>query len=168
MPIVTRHTGPRFSRAPCPPWWVDAVIKKLDVELEITRKELAARLRVKGLNLSEAKILRCIHPDEQKRIPTLAAMDAISDELSLPRPVVMADSETIALALQGTVLLARGDADRMKIAAGVPNPTYESHTSSVDTAHASSDGARGKHPAEMGNRGPKAGRARPASTRRAP
>lgn len=132
---------------------------------ELTLKGLAKAITAKGTELSEFQVIRCLHPDEKRRIPTLEAVQAISDYLQLPRPVVVADSELEALAIQGALLLRDVDSDQRKVSVRLPTSPTHRQTKIVDAPDASREGESEAIGGAVGRGGSKASSLRSRSVR---
>jgi len=86
---------------------------------KLEKKELARALVARGIGVSEMMVLRALHPDQSKRVATLETIEAISDALGLPRPVVVAATPELALELQSVLAFNAVDAERLRISAEV-------------------------------------------------
>lgn len=150
---------------PCPEWWLKAARAKL-AERGMTKRELSKRLIADGDLITEIMVIRCLHDEESKRVTTLEAVEAISDFLVIPHPVVIARNQAEALALHGTVAMFQVDVDQVKIAAGVPEADLSDHTPTLNTAHANSDGDAGDDDEALDGSGQKPPRRRSAAIRK--
>lgn len=106
--------GEKGWRSPLPHWWVDEANDRLK-RRGLDKKQLARALHGKGHNVSEMMVLRALHPIEAKRLATLETLDAISDALGMPRPVVVAATFAQALELQAAVAFDAAAAARLRI-----------------------------------------------------
>lgn len=110
--------GEKGWRSPVQQWWVDEANDRL-LRRGVDKKTLARSLIARGHGVSEMMVLRALHPIAEKRVATLETLDAISDALGLPRPVVVAATYSDALELQRTVSFSAADAERIRITAAV-------------------------------------------------
>lgn len=153
--------GEKGWRSPLPEWWVDEANERLR-RRGIDKKTLARSLQGRGHAVSEMMVLRALHPDPIKRIATIETIDAISDALGIPRPVVVAGSFADALELQRTVSFSAADAERLRISAEV-----DLQARGESAPHGSDARATGTVTAVDDGRA-RAVSTRPAKTRRAP
>ncbi len=160
--FMPRKKGPRGRRSPCPEWWVTEANRRLAVR-GVTKKQLAKRLSANAFPISEMMVLRCLHEDEAERIPTIEALDAISDALGMPRPVVVADTLAQALELHAVVAFGAADADRLRISTEV-----DRHEDLQSTQRSGVDGSDGRKTrnSEVDEGRTRAPKHRPATIRR--
>lgn len=114
LPLMSGKNGPRGRRSPCPEWWVEEANARMK-RRGITRKQLARALSRNPFPISEMMIIRCLHSDPEERVPTIEALEAISDALGIPRPVIVANTLAQALELQAAVSFDAIDAERLRI-----------------------------------------------------
>lgn len=110
--------GDKGWRSPVPDWWVERARERLG-RRQLTLKTLAQALAAHGIAVSEMMVIRALHEDPTRRVATLETLNAISDALGLPRPIVVADSFELALELQSAVAFRAADADAIRIRAEV-------------------------------------------------
>src|ERR1043166_4418658 len=91
--------GEKGWRSPLPQWWVEEANKRL-ARRQLEKKTFARALTAQGRAVSEMMVLRALHPNPDKRVATIETLDAISDALNMPRPVVVAATYADALELQ--------------------------------------------------------------------
>jgi hypothetical protein len=93
----------RGRAVPVRPWWPRLVLRALRGELPgrerpaMTQRELVSELRKLGIPVGESQLSRTLSGDS----PLLHVVQATSDYLGLPHPVVVADTEAEALAIAG-------------------------------------------------------------------
>lgn len=154
----------RGSRSPCPEWWVTEANRRL-AHRGLTKKQLAKAFASKGLQVSEMMVLRCLHDDPRRRVPTIEAIAHISDALGIPRPVVVAASIDQARELNAVVAFSELDAKALAIAADVSDDRSNGVTDEgSDTAQRRNT----RNAAPVDGRGPRAPKTRPEAVRRAP
>jgi hypothetical protein len=100
----------------------------------VTKKKLARALIAHGRKISEMMVIRCLLDDDKERIPTIEAIDAISDALGIPRPVVVAESFEQAREIEAAVRFSIADADAMALAASVGRAAQVSDTEHLSAA----------------------------------
>jgi hypothetical protein len=110
--------GEKGWRSPLPEWWVAEANDRL-ARRQLEKKTFARALTAQGHAVSEMMVLRALHPNPSKRVATIETLDAISDALNMPRPVVVAATYADALELQRTVSFGAADAERLRISAAV-------------------------------------------------
>jgi len=149
--------GEKGWRSPLPNWWVEEANDRLR-RRELDKKTFAHALKARGAHVSEMMVLRALHPDPQRRVVTIETLDAISDALGMPRPVVVAVTYAQALELQAAVSFNAADAERLRISAEVDREQglQSSSRSGVD----GSDGRTARHVGQMDE-----GRTRSVATR---
>lgn len=138
--------GQKGWRSPHPRWWVDEANARLS-KRALDKKALAAALRKGGRPISEMMVLRALHPVEAKRVATIETLDAISDALGMPRPIVVAATFEQALELQATISFSAVDADRLRIAAEVDR--QQALRDDPKEWSAERDGRRSRNPGTM-------------------
>lgn len=121
-----------------PTWWAESVRKALK-DNGHDQQWLAEQLGVDPPRVS--KVLTY-------KVPTLELIIAISNLVHVPLPVVIADTEAEALAIDGTRrmfrLKSRAKAQVPGTKTGVGASVSEDQTGAVKPVHASSEGRRGK------------------------
>jgi hypothetical protein len=138
-----------------------------------TKKTLARALEQKGLGISEMMVIRCLHEDPERRIPTVEAIAAISAAVGIPRPVFVARSIEQARELEAVIAFGELDAKALAIASGVGDDGGNGGDGKR-VPEAEQDGAaQGRGPgraatATMGGRGQRVEAARPQAVRRTP
>lgn len=90
--------GQKGWRSPQPQWWVDEARRQLKIQNK-SIDDVAAVLQ-----MDPTMVTRALHRDPDRRVATLETLDAISDELRMPRPIVVATSLDLALKLQRLTL----------------------------------------------------------------
>ncbi len=137
----------RGQSVPPPLWWIREVNAHLKTK-KISQAKLAADLADKGITIN--MVQRCLST-KGRRVTTIIALEAISDHLGFPRPVVFARSHAEALAIHGARLIfeAREDITQAsEIATGVGpsgvDPSKRSQTDRIHTENASSERKRRK------------------------
>lgn len=157
--------GKKGWRSPVPDWWVAEGRERLG-RRGLDKKTFALGLRGDGHPISEMMVLRALHRNPAKRIVTIETLNIISDELKMPRPVVVAQSFADALELQRTVSFNAADAERLRISAEVDREkALRSRETPVGDG---SDGGTARNPGEVDDGGPRAVGSGPSKTRRAP
>lgn len=116
------------------PWWGLAVRREYK-RLGIDQKELARRI-----NADPPEVSRAISGQQ----PILEVVLAISDELKLPFPVLLPDSEAEANHLAMQRRLFKRDLQFEEITAGVAETPTESHTKVVPLENAIRERKQGR------------------------
>jgi hypothetical protein len=129
----------------------------------VEKKELAKSLTPVGV--SEMMVLRALHPKMDKRVATIETLNAISDALGLPRPVIVATSYEQAFELQKLTSFDAADATRMRISAEIDRERalQAPAKSSVDGIDGRTRTAR-----EVDDSRPRTAQGRSSTVRRAP
>lgn len=125
----------RRKSIPIHGWWRDAVRREIELRKRagtLTQKKLAAKI-----GTSEPQLTRAINLTQ----PVLEIVIAISDELELPYPVLLPETEEEALYLATQRRMFKSDRQVHDIATGVAETTQESQTPVVPSSH---DGSRRK------------------------
>lgn len=137
--VANDHAPERRGRTvPIEDWWGEAVKRELKKNAANdaapgNQKELAEKLDIDPAHLNRA-IKPEAHPDWR---PVEWIVIAVSDELKLPYPFLIPETEEIALELAKQHRLHKRVAHAHEIAAGVPRKTKESQTSDLASEHAS-------------------------------
>lgn len=161
--------GEKGWRSPLPDWWVSRANDRIR-RRGIDKKGLAKALEGSGRAVSEMMVIRALHPIESKRVATLETLDAISDALALPRPVVVAATYEQALELQATVAFDAVARDAHALAAEVEAEAAERLPlqSGSGSGVSRRDGRTTRDVEAVERGGQQAGADRPEKARRAP
>lgn len=157
--------GDKGWRSPLPNWWVDEANDRLK-RRRLDKKALAHRLAGGARPISEMMVLRALHPQPAKRVATLETIEAISDVLGIPRPIVVARTLREALELHATMAFDAADADRLRIAAEVDRENALRRE--VEPAYRETHGRTTKPDGAMEDGGARAERSRPQTPRLTP
>jgi hypothetical protein len=157
---MARASGPRGSRSPCPEWRVTEANRRL-AQHGLTKKRLAKALAAHGI--SEMMVLRCLHEDPRRRVPTIEAITHISRALGIPMPVFVARSMEESRAIEAAVAFSELDAKTLAIATDVSDDGRDGDTDEEQGA-----AVQHRNTATMDGRRPRAPAARPQAVRRAP
>jgi hypothetical protein len=101
--------GKKGWRSPHPEWWIDEARRQLKLRGHDI-KTLAVTL-----GLEYTKVLRALHRDPEERTVTIETLNAISDELGIPRPIVVAASIDDAIELRRRTLAKAADGVRRSV-----------------------------------------------------
>ena len=124
---------PRGRTVPIAAWWGALAKRKIKEHPTLDQKTLAAKLEI-----DEAQLTRALHdPSHKDWKPVLEIVMAVSDELGIPYPMRIAETEEIALGLAEHHRLLRRDAQLKEIRPGVPKKTQESQTIEVQSKNGS-------------------------------
>jgi transcriptional regulator with XRE-family HTH domain len=107
-------------------WWTQAVTRELGAR-RLKQKDLALKL-----GEATSAISRCINREK----PIYELLIAISDELTIPYPVILPETEHEALRLAEHRRLLRSDLQLAEIRAGVGESSRESQTAPLPSEHA--------------------------------
>lgn len=154
--------GERGWRSPLPKWWVDAVHAEL-ARRQLDKKQLARQFAAAGIRVSEMMVLRALHPDPTKRIATLETIEAISDAMLLPRPIVVAETQAQALELHRAIAFSDADAERLRIGSLLRDGKRSQ--SGADLFDEGSDGRTSRITGTLEAGGPRPPGARPKAVR---
>ena len=97
-----------------PDWWVIEArgrLKRRSIDIKV----LAGALKKSGQSISEMMVLRALHRNVKKRVASIETLEAVSDALGIPRPIVVAHSLAEALEIQSAVAFSAADATRLQI-----------------------------------------------------
>jgi len=117
-------------------WWTNAVLAKLRPEARTgpTQKDLADKL-----GMSTSKVSRAISREK----PLYDAVIAISDELGVPRPVLLPESLDEAVDLGKHSKLIRSDRQRAEVEVSPPRPKKSVSRENAKSRRATPDPRRG-------------------------
>jgi transcriptional regulator with XRE-family HTH domain len=106
-------------------WWPEAVKRQLE------KKGIDQKTLAKNISATEPEVTKCV----RRKNPVYELLIAISDELDIPYPVILPESEAEALRLATERRLFRRDLQLAQIQAGVPERTVEDQTPKVPSEH---------------------------------
>lgn len=132
--LVGEESERRRRTVPIHDWWADAVRREMPKQSPPLNQKLLA----KKIGAAESEVSRALRPtDHEQHKPVLEIVMAISDELKLPYPIIVPETEEIALHLATQHRLVRRDVKIGEIKPGVARSTKESQTRSVVSEHGS-------------------------------
>lgn len=174
--FVTPKTEPRGRTIPIAPWWGVAVKRELDENAKNSKltDEENARIKeiladdkqelpkthiprtqdelAKKLGFASSEVSRARKPFDEGGKPVLEIVLAVSDELKLPYPVLLPETEELALKLAEQNRVWRRELKLVEIAAGVPGKTSESQTLDLSSEHANRSGSKEKKQHKSGRK----------------
>jgi hypothetical protein len=107
-----RKTRANDYPVPVPDWWPRAVERELEGRTPPLQKQKLAE----AIGLDKWDVSRCLHGQA-----VLGDVQKISDYLKIPHPVALFETEEMALAFRGFLLLRGLDAQMMHVAQRAPD-----------------------------------------------